>query len=156
MDCFAFGHGVITMGFSVSGSAAIVFVGVLLAGSILYPTISNSFDQINTAQSEYNQDVRAMRDTDITIRTASYNKTNDTLSIVVENTGTTSLTVNNTDVLVDNNYTATYANQSVEGVSDANLWLEGENLRIEIETKDTPNRVKIATRFGVQATAEVA
>ncbi|MFB6148739.1 MAG: hypothetical protein ABEJ48_03655 [Halobacteriales archaeon] len=144
------------MGFSVSGSAAVVFVGLLLAGSIIYPTVANSFDRISSAQSEYNQDVRAMRDTDITIRTASYNATNTTLSIVVENTGTTTLTVNNTDVLVDNNYTSSYQAQSVAGVSDADLWLEGEKLRIEISIDSQPDRVKIATRFGVQAAAEVA
>ncbi|MDY6819293.1 MAG: hypothetical protein SVG88_11585 [Halobacteriales archaeon] len=144
------------MGFSVSGSAAIVFVGVLLAGSILYPTVTNSFDRINSAQSEYNQDVRAMRDTDITIRTASYNASNDTLSVVVENTGATTLTVNTTDVLVDNNYTTTFQSRSVAGSSDTDLWLEGEKLRIEISIDTQPDRVKIATRYGIQAVAEVA
>ncbi|MFB6300421.1 MAG: hypothetical protein ABEH65_09190 [Halobacteriales archaeon] len=143
------------MGFSVSGSAAVVFVGLLVAGSILYPTVSNSFDRIHTAQSEYHDDVQAMRDTDITIRTASYNASNTTLSLVIENTGTTTLTVNNTDVLVDNNYTDTYQSQSVAGVEGADLWLEGERLRLEITLEYTPDRVKIATRFGIQAATRV-
>ncbi|MFB6299069.1 MAG: hypothetical protein ABEH65_02285 [Halobacteriales archaeon] len=143
------------MGFSVSGSAAVVFVGLLVAGSILYPTVSNSFDRIHRSQSVFHNDIQAMQDTDITILTASYNASNTTLSIVIENTGATTLTVNHTDVLVDNNYTDIYQSQSVAGVEDADLWLEGGKLRIDISVDRDPNRVKIATRFGVQATAEV-
>lgn len=142
------------MGFSVSGSAAIVFIGIFLAFSSAYTASANGFERVNDATSAVDDEALERQNTVLSIANATYNATNDTLSVDVVNEGTTSLSVDATDLLVDNTYRDDYAVREVDGDNSTDLWLPGERLHLEVNATTQPNRVKVVSGPGV-ADAEV-
>ncbi|WP_101296533.1 flagellin [Halegenticoccus soli] len=136
------------MGFSVSGSAAIVFAGMFIAFGILYPTVSNGFERVNDARSDAAESDLDRRNTDFEIATAEYNATDGALAITAENTGSTALSVSRTDVLVDGEYQTLY-DAAVEGDGETDLWLPGESLNVSVPLGSEPDRVAVVTSHGV-------
>ncbi|MFB6122833.1 MAG: hypothetical protein ABEJ78_05180 [Haloferacaceae archaeon] len=141
------------MGFSVSGSAAIIFVGMFIAFGTMYTATSNGFERVTDARDDVAEEALERQNTNISLATASYNSTSGILTIEVDNTGSTSLSVNGTDVLVDNEYQTSFAVREVDGDSTTDLWLPGETLHIELSVSN-PSRVKVVSGPGV-AVSEV-
>jgi len=134
------------MGFSVSASTAIIFAGLFLAFGILFPAVSNGFDQVRDAQVDRDDAQVDLRNTQIEITDTAENE------ITVTNTGTTSLTVSEVDVIIDGDY-QDRNNELVEGPTDgSDLWLPGED--ITVDSSDADERVKIITEHGISV-AEV-
>ena len=136
------------MGFSVSASTAIIFAGLFLATGILYPAMDNGMERINDAQVDRDQAQLDLRNTEINITEAT------TTSITVKNTGTTSLTVSEVDLIVDGEY----QERSVDFTAQINgentdLWLPGEALEISDFTAD--GRIKVVTEHGISVSTEV-
>ena len=139
------------MGFSVSASTAIIFAGLFLAVGILYPAVSNGYEQIQDAQVERDQAQLDLRNTAINITEA------DGDSITVENTGTTSLTVSEVDLIVDGEYQERENENGFEFENEDNpnsdLWLPGETI-----TRDDFNnadRIKVVTEHGISASTRI-
>jgi len=84
----------------------------------------------------------------------TYDSTGDSLTITVENTGSTELAVSDVDVLVDNSYQTGYRT-AVEGDTTTDLWLPRETLAINATVDTAPSGVKIVTGPGVAATEVV-
>lgn len=145
------------MGFSVSGSAAIVFIGLIVAAGIAIPAVVGSFGSMASAQGQQTDRGVETLNTDIEIRNTTYNATDDELDVRLANTGSTTLSVNETSVLVDGTIPpAGDVTTDVEGNTDADLWLPGETLNVTVSNVDPePNRVKIVTGNGIAETAEV-
>ena len=119
------------MGFSVSGSAAVVFVGLFLAFGMYHSATANSFERVSDAEQARSDDLLASRNTAITVATASYDATTDELTVEVDNAGTTQLRVSNTDLL-------------------------GARLTVTLTgVASQPDHVKVVTGTSVSATAEV-
>jgi len=139
------------MGFSVSASTAIIFAGLFLAVGILYPAVSNGFEQVQDAQVDRDQAQLDMRNTAINITEANSG------SVTVENTGTTSLRVSEVDLIVDGVYQTRPSGNGDYTVDngDSDLWLPGEELTFTFNNGDTPNRIKIVTEHGISAATEV-
>jgi len=136
------------MGFSVSGSTAIIFVGAALAFTTIYPAAANGFEQVSDARQASADDLLAQQNTDIAVALTTYNATTDTLTVVVTNTGETSLAVSDTDLLVDNAYTT--GSRSVAGDASTDLWLPGENLTVSVSSVTArPDRVRVVSEHGV-------
>jgi flagellar protein FlaF len=151
------------MGFSVSGSAAILFVGAFIAFGMFHSATTNSFERVSEAQDDRADDALAQQNTDVEIVNASYGTTTTTsgstfylLDVNTTNTGSESLSVGDTDLLIDNDYrTGWESAATVDGDNGTDLWLSGEKLAVEFNESSPPDRVKVVTETGVSATAEV-
>lgn len=145
------------MGFSVSGSAAIVFIGVIVAAGIAIPTIVGSFGSMADAQGQQTDRGIEALNTDIEIEETTYDDTEAELEIRLRNTGSTTLSVADTSVLLDGEIPpGEDLTTDVEGDVDAALWLPAETLNVTVENVDPdPERVKIVTENGVAETAGI-
>ena len=140
------------MGFSVSASTAIVFAGLFLAVGILYPAVSNGFEQIQDAEVERDNAQLDLRNTQIEIHSAN----ND--EITVDNNGTTSLKVSEVDLILDGVYQErTSYETAIDDNDETDLWLPGEQLTLEFTDTDpaNPERIKVVTEHGISVATEV-
>jgi len=143
------------MGFSVSGSAALIFAGLLIAFGMWHTAASNSFERVSEAQSDRSDGLLDQKNTAAVIDSATY--AGGTLTVQATNDGSTPLSLNETDLLVDNGYETDWrANATVDGDEETYLWLPGEQLTVEIDMGATPSRVKLATEAGVADTEVIA
>ena len=144
------------MGFSVSGSAAIIFAALFIAFGMWYTASANTFEQLNDAKSDRTDAVRAAGSSGVEVTNATYNASTDELTVTVENTGAAQLTLASTDLLVDGQYrTGWQDNATVEGNADTRLWLGSEVLTVTVSLSSQPDRVKVVAGTGVSDTAGV-
>lgn len=142
------------MGFSVSGSAAIIFLAAFVCFGILYTTAYNSFERFDAAQDERAEQLLEQRNTEVEIVDVDTTNSNY-LNVTVNNTGSTTLHVNETDILFNGTYQVP-EQTSVDGQADATLWHSGETLRMNVSySTGTPVRVKLITETGIAAFREV-
>jgi flagellar protein FlaF len=143
------------MGFSVSGAAAIIFASMFIAFGMWYTAADNSFSRVTDAQDAQSESSLETSNTAIEIISASYSS--GTLTVEINNTGTTQLSLNQTDLLIDGQYETDWqaANATVAGDGSTDLWLPGEQLTITLDRASQPDRIKLVTESGVGASAEV-
>ncbi|MCU4743794.1 flagellin [Natronoglomus mannanivorans] len=138
------------MGFSTSGAAAILFIGLLIAVSIAYPALETANDRRMTAIEDRDQRALDVRNTDVAVTSAVYEAEGNELTLEIRNTGSTTLSVTETDLLVDGIYQSGYET-AVEANTARTLWQPGETLTMSL-TYDDPTRVKIVTENGIAKT----
>lgn len=139
------------MGFSTSGATAIIVVGVLVAAGIAYPVFQTAHENRSAAIDDRDDRSLEMRNTAIEIDSQGYNQSgNEEFIMHVTNTGSTTLSVAETHLLIDGDYQnrSTYET-SVDGV-DRELWQPGETLNVTVSTE--PGRVKLVTEHGISET----
>lgn len=159
------------MGFSVSGSTAIVFVGVLISTSMFYTAASNGFERLEDSRTTATEKSLEQHNTDINVTEVTLSLTGN-LTVEVNNTGSTALEVENVDLLVDNHYqeadsvtllddgevvaTLTSLLDGSSGSDGTDLWLPGETLRLTANLGlSSPNRVKVVVGPGVAETEAI-
>lgn len=143
------------MGFSVSGSAAIIFLAAFIGFGVLYTSAYNSFELMDTAVDDREAQLLGQQNTDIEILAVETDTVDQTVNVTVENTGSTEINVNDTDLLLNGTY-QTSVNTSVDRVGDRALWLPGENLTIQSNYDPTGTvRVKVITIHGIADFTEV-
>lgn len=141
------------MGFSVSGSVAIVSIGVLVAFGVMFPAVIDSNHQVSEAQSTQSDRILDQQNTEIHINDSRYDGTNLTVEVV--NEGTVTLEVSETDILVDGEYvtpnqTTVYrSTNTTDGKTTTDVWLASEVLEVVVELDSRPTRVKVVTETGV-------
>lgn len=145
------------MGFGVSGSAAIIFLGVLICTGTLYTATAGSAEQLTDAKHADNERLLERRNTAVDVTSATYtgNESNGyTVSVRIENTGTTTLSVNDTSVLLNNEYVEPDQIDVVEvdGDGSTDIWAPGQTLELEYMTDEEPETVTIVTAYGVSDT----
>jgi flagellar protein FlaF len=145
------------MGFSVSGSAVIVFVGVVVAAGVAVPPVLGSIGDLAGAQGEQIDRGTETLNTDVAIESAVYNGTADEFTLNATNAGSTTLSVNKTSLLLDGTIQTRSGGEITDTAiggtnSDATLWLPGETLEITVATGTEPDRVKLVTGNGVERT----
>ena len=148
------------MGFSVSGATVIVFLGLVISFGMAYTAANNGVEQINDAYEDSTDDELTRHNTDVLIASASAASQGEKwhLNVTVENAGSTTLSVADTDILIDGNYTPHTNDNMVVEVEDTDetaLWLPGERLRVNATLTAEPSRVKIVTGPGVSASTTV-
>lgn len=152
------------MGFSVSGSAIIIFIGLVVAAGVAVPPLLGSVGDLSGAQGTQIEQGTDRLNTDIEIIAAVYESGDPgTLTIELENTGTTTLSVESTDLLVDGEIQTKSEDGKQTGIvvegdtdPDAQLWLPAETLEITVEADAEPDRIKIVTENGVErATGDI-
>ncbi|MFB6073220.1 MAG: fla cluster protein FlaF [Halobacterium sp.] len=142
------------MGFSVSGSAAILFIAAFVSVGILYSAAYNGYERVQEADDRHGERVLERRNTHIDVVNTTYvtyKNADDQLTVNVTNNGTTSLSVNETDLLVDGTFVSrdNYYSWNVAGQSDTSLWLPGETYSITVNVTSVPDHVKVVTSTGV-------
>lgn len=146
------------MGFSVSGSAAIIFLGFLAAFGMMYTAAANGQENVQDANDEVRENLLDQQNTALNITNATFVE-NDTLHISVNNTGSTTLSVNDTDILVDNDYLTGFEYRKVDGQTGTDAWLPGETFSVKyvyaVNQSSPPERVKVVTGLGVADTEGV-
>lgn len=142
------------MGFSVSGAAAIIFASMFIAFGVWYTAADNSFHQITDAQTAQTDGALETANTEIAVVSATFET--DTLTVQVNNTGVSTLSLRGTDLLVDGEFVQDWESDAeVLGNEETDLWLSGETLTVELTLTEAPARVKVVTESGVGTTAEV-
>jgi len=137
------------MGFSVSGSAAIVFAGMFIAFGMFHTATTNGFERVSEAQEDRTDRTLAQQNTAIDVTSATWDSIDGELTVTVNNTGASSLAVSEVDLLANNSYVSGYAT-SVDGDSETDLWLPQEQLTITVASlNDDPGRIKFVTGTGV-------
>lgn len=149
---------VVPMGFSVSGAAAIIFASLFIAFGMWYTAADNSFTQITDAQDDKTELSLAQANTEIAITSATFDTETDRLTVEVNNTGASSLSLNATSLVVDGDLVTDWqADATVEADGSTDLWLADETLTIELTFPDTqPDRVRIVTETGVASSTTVS
>lgn len=149
-------------GLSTSGSLLIVFAGMFLALSVAYSVTANTAERIADASEDRAERHRAVQLTTVNVTGATWDTTTSNLTVTVNNTGDTVLSVPDADTVVDGNYVpvSDYERVEVEGRA-SDLWRPGEQLVLEdddtVATFDSaPGRVRVVTETGVADAAEVS
>ena len=145
------------MGFSVSGSFALIAIGTLVAVGMVTTAGSNAVEQVTDAEQQVHDAHLVERNTAIEFGNVSYNASGGRhLVIEVGNTGSTTGDLHVTDVIVDNDLETDFEVLAVEGATASDIWLPGETLRIELDRSSRPGRVKVVTGGGVAISTEVS
>jgi len=149
------------MGFGTSGSALVIFAALFLAMSTLYTATGNTVERVSEAREDADERHRTVQETQIEVVEATFNTTSSNFTVVVNNTGETTLSVEEVDAVADGNYLASgdFERSEVDGRSTT-TWRPGEQLVLEdedtlVESTLNPDRVKVVTGPGVAATAPV-
>ena len=157
------------MGFSTSGAVAVMLIAVLVAASVLVPTLFSISAQTGEAFSTSADQLRDQQNTDLEIQSVEYryNESEDvdadgSVNVTATNEGSQTLDLRDTDLLIDGQYERftrenTTIDRSGEPISDTNIWPPGTDLEIglddidgvEFEDDDELERVKIVTPTGV-------
>lgn len=141
------------MGFSISGSTVVIFIGLLVSAATLYPAVDGA--QEARADAIDDKSERMLVTTNTAVAITDVDTTGDSVVVAVENTGTTTLEVGAVDLLVDGAYRLPDTT-AVGDNAETTTWQPGERLELTISNASNPDRVKVVTGPGVAATAEVA
>ena len=149
------------MGFSVSASTAVIFAGLFLALGMFYPAVANSYERVQAADA--NQADRALEQANTDIQLDDATDGGNQLDVTLTNNGSTSLTVSETDVVVDGAYIQRSELDTevtdIDGNTDQNtdLWLPGETLDITYNPPGPFNadRVRVVTEHGVSVSGAI-
>ena len=146
------------MGFSVSGSWVLLFVGTFAAFGSLYSATANTTEHYTDARDFQRNHLAEIQGTDVSITSVSLaDGVGCGVNVTVENTGETTLDSNETDLLYDNDYQAGWQSSAqIEGDDSTDIWEPGQTLSIsDDDMLEAPNRIKVVTGPGVADTAEV-
>lgn len=137
------------MGFSVSGSAVVIFAGFLVAFGVLSTAAAQHQERVAEAEQARSERVRAVQNTAITITDATWG--GDGVSVWVKNTGTRTIRVSEIDLILDG------AHEDWRFRSSAtDLLRPGQEESLSISDIQTqPTRVKAITGLGIADTSGV-
>lgn len=143
------------MGFSASGSAAIIFVGLGVAAGLTLPPIIGSFGSLASAQDDQADRAVNALNTEFNIAEAEYAAGTEELTLTLENTGSTTPTASRTTTLVDGlALSPPDITTAVDGDESATLWLPNQTLTITAEAvSEPPEQVKIIAENGIAEAA---
>lgn len=148
---------------------AIIAITVLVASGIVYSVAWNSVESVTDARDERLAQDRALLRTEVNVTMAVWNEGDplvdgdEFLHVHINNTGSTTLSVNASDLLIEGkyaNYSADNVTVTVDGV-DTDVWAPGETLHVEIEdqyvesvlglslTSAGPDRIKFVAGPGL-------
>lgn len=146
------------MGFSVSGSWVLIFVGTFAAFGTLYSTTANTAEDYQDAREFQRSHLQEIQGTDVSITAVSLaDGVGCGVNVSVENTGETTLDLNETDLLYDNDYqTGWQSSARIEGDGSTDIWRPGQTLSIsDDDLLAAPDRIKFVSGPGIADTAEV-
>lgn len=136
------------MGFSVSVSTLLIFLGMMLAAGPLYGAWTYTHEELSDADDDALKDLMDKKATAIDVTGTTYS--GDTYSVEVVNNGSSGINTSRTTLLLDGELAS--AQRAVVGNDGSGLWLPGETLVMNATTTTMPNRARIVTSNGVSDT----
>jgi flagellar protein FlaF len=137
------------MGFSVSGSTALIFVGLLIALSTLIPATLNAYDEIQEAEKE--QFDKKIEASNTAVKITSVQNKSTTVVVKAKNTGTHPLDVEDVDLLIKNTYVS-FSHDVVEADSSTMIWASKETINMTVQKSEfdgvDPVRAKVIVEYG--------
>ena len=152
------------MGVSVSASTAIIVAGLFFAFTTFYPVAANGLDRVTDAQHGMHERALEQQNTDFAVTNATFDTGTNVLTVTATNDGAVGLVAGDATLVVGNEYVdvgGAAADTTVEGNSDTDLWLGGEELVIDVDesdlstTVDGETRVVLVVESGVRDAATV-
>jgi flagellar protein FlaF len=141
------------MGFSVSGSAAIIFAAMFVAFGMFHSATANGFEQVSEAQEDRTDRELTRQNTVINITAAEWDDAANELTVTVDNNGASTLDVEDVDLLANNEFLSGVST-SVGGDSTTTVWAPQEEMTITATSLSSdPGQVKVVTGPGVADTA---
>ncbi|MFW6383909.1 MAG: fla cluster protein FlaF [Halodesulfurarchaeum sp.] len=147
------------MGFSVSAGTAIVAIAALASVGMLYTAGYNGYEQVQDAQQLKQERALAAENTELAITNVTHDNSTDphTITVTANNTGTTSLAVTATDLLLEGEYaeveTTTVGTDSgtIEADTDGtDLFQPGESLTFTVrENYSAGFSASVVTEHGI-------
>lgn len=160
------------MGFSTSGAAIVILIGILLALSVLTPALFSVVESTGSAYSAQSDHLREQANTEVTITDTEINTDADELSVTVSNDGSSSLSIEKTDVLINGTYVPTTGGDDGETTTvetngdtepNTDIWPPGTDLKLDIEENqqddlqfDLNDSIRVTTETGVATTDRVS
>ncbi|MFP3871892.1 MAG: hypothetical protein ACOC55_03275 [Candidatus Natronoplasma sp.] len=139
------------MGLSVSASAAIVLVGVVLIFGTLYPAIERAQEIEEEARNDWLEWKDQKQRAEMTISDVNYLGAENILNISLNNTGDTVLDINELEVLLDGVYCTDKVTSKIidDQIENTDLWNPGQKLVLSLEdVEEETNRVLVVSEFG--------
>lgn len=147
----------IRVGFSTSGSAVVVFIGLAIIGNMVFSGSMNGLETVNEARAEETDGLLELQSAAIEFDRARL--VLDTLHIWVNNTGGDDLSVTGTTVLV-NGQAFDPVTTRVRGDRTTEIWAPGETLYIVIQDDSFTGldsaRFRVVTERGIAISVEVS
>jgi flagellar protein FlaF len=144
------------MGFSISGATAVIFIGLLVSTATLYPAVDRYAERRSEAMTADRERSLTQQNTAIAVVNATYTVSTSRLNVSVQNTGSSTLAVSETDLLVDGDYILlSTANTTVGDDAATDVWTPRERLTITMTRSFGPDRIKVVTGPGISVTATV-
>lgn len=141
------------MGFSVSGSLALVLLGSFIAVSAVVASSGNTMERLTDARGDQGSRFDAVHDTEIEIKSVTFSGTDTDCDVTVQvnNTGSSTLTLPETSLLIENRYEEAWRDgATVNGDAGTDLWLPGEQLSVtRTGQPEPPDSVSVVTKTGV-------
>lgn len=139
------------MGFSVSGSFVILLLGLFIAVSAVYTSGGNAVERFADARDDQTERFDAVYDTGINITSVTVSSLGCDVTVAVNNTGSTTLSVAETTLMFDNSPQANWRDgATVGGDATTDLWLPGEQLEVtRSDLSNAPNSTAVVTKRGV-------
>ncbi|ELY90418.1 flagellin [Natrialba hulunbeirensis JCM 10989] len=164
------------MGFSTSGAVLVILVGFLVAISVIVPTVFSVGAATGDAFAAQNDQLRDQQNTALSIDSFEYTgedgESDADAIVVVTNDGSTSLSVDKTDLVANGHFYPTqgYDDETtiIDGEAerdDSDVWTPGTQLEIELSDGGDANgeleftgdededSIRITTERGVAETA---
>lgn len=147
------------MGFSVSAGTAIVAIAALASVGMLYTTGYNGYERVQDAQQLQQERALSTDNTALRIAAVMHNTSTDphTITVTANNTGTTTLSIADTDLLLEGEYAAvddrtleTDTGTIAAGGTATDLWQPGESLTLTVrENYSTGLSATVVSENGV-------
>lgn len=132
------------MGLSLSGTAAVVFIGGILIFGTLYPTIRSSTSIVEEAKEEWsdfkNEKIRSNVEIE-SIKNTSYT------NVTMNNTGDSVLDIRELEILINGEYsTERIVNSTVEeNKENTNIWAPDQELTLTLDLEMEENEIERVT-----------
>ena len=139
------------MGFSVSATMAIFFATFLFLFSVLYTAVNDAFDSVSDSFDERYEYMSERAQTALEITSLSYQRGSDSLEITVQNTGSVSLEIDGTCLLIGGMMVDTDT-MEVAGI-ETDLWLPQESLTITVADPNLTFDASVVPRTHVSSDA---
>lgn len=124
--------------------ALLIFLGVIIALGVLFPAFSGFTDSVSDSISSQIDTNREIQNSDININATIQN---DELDIQINNTGTTGINLDNTNVLIDG-VVEEEDTVTIDG-TERSVFYGGETANLGFEDEQDAERVKVVVQKAI-------
>ena len=122
-----------------------MLVGLLAGLMIAQPSMDRAMEDIKDARESVVEEMTSLRNTRISISTASHNNTTSVLNLTLENDGSNVITLSDVDILLNGTYMS-------GGIGSTGYFYPGEVRTFSLINITDPRSVKVVGPWGISDT----